>query len=131
MPEKIFSRRFAAGEEIFRMGDSGRNAYIIERGKVEVSLTRGGENVVIAELGKGEIFGEMSMIDDAPRSATVTATEDTEVVVIQRSRLLKPLTAADPLMNLLLRVVLIEPVMKNQDSRQDLQLFGLFSPITP
>ncbi len=86
MPEKIFSRRFAAGEEIFRMGDRGRNAYIIEHGNVEVSATRDGENVVIAELGKGEIFGEMSMIDDAPRSAPVTATEDTEVVVIERAR---------------------------------------------
>ncbi len=106
MPEMVFSKRFAAGEEIFRMGDRGRNAYIIERGKVEVSVTRDGENVVIAELGEGEIFGEMSMIDDAPRSATVTATEDIEVVVIQHSRFLKPLTAADPLMNLLLGVVL-------------------------
>ena len=107
MPEMIFSKRFAAGEEIFRAGDHGRNAYIIERGKVEVSVTRDGAVVVIAALGEGEIFGEMSMIDDAPRSATVTATADTEVVVIQRSRFQKPLTSADPLMNLLLRVVLM------------------------
>ena len=76
-------------------------------GKVEVSVTRDGAVVVIAALGEGEIFGEMSMIDDAPRSATVTATADTEVVVIQRSRFQKPLTSADPLMNLLLRVVLM------------------------
>jgi len=106
MPEMIFSKKFAAGEEIFRIGDHGRNAYIIERGKIEVSVSRDGENVVVAELGKGEIFGEMAMIDDAPRSATVTAIEDTEVVVIQRSRFIQPLASADPLMNLLLRVVL-------------------------
>ena len=106
MSEMILSKRFAAGEEIFRMGDRARNAYIIERGKVEVSVTRDDEIVIIAELGKGEIFGEMSMIDDAPRSATVTATEDTEVLVIQRLRFQQPLSAADPLMNLLLRVLL-------------------------
>ncbi len=116
MPEMIFSKRFSAGEEIFRMGNRGRNAYIIERGKVEVSVTRDGENLVIAELGTGEIFGEMSMIDDAPRSATVTATEDTEVVVMQRSRFQKPLT--DPLMNLLVRVVLA------RFRRAQWQLFG-------
>ena len=75
MPKMIFSKSFAAGEEIFRMGNRGRNAYIIERGKVEVSVSRDGENMVVAELGKGEVFGEMSMIDDAPRSATITAIE--------------------------------------------------------
>lgn len=106
MPEMIYSKTYAAGEEIFRMGDRGRNAYIIERGKVEVSVARDGEKIVIAELGTGEMFGEMAMIDDAPRSATVTATEDTEVVVIQRSRFIQPLSSADPMMNLLLRVVL-------------------------
>lgn len=96
MPKAIFSRNFSAGEEIFRMGERGRNAYIIEQGSVEVSVTKGDEKVIIANLGKGEIFGEMSMIDDAPRSATVTATEKTEVYVIQRSRMMKPLTNADP-----------------------------------
>ena len=106
MPEKVFSKRFAAGEEIFRIGDQGHNAYIIERGKIDVSTVHDGENVVIARLGEGEIFGEMSMIDDAPRSATATATEDTEVVVIQQSRFIQPLTSTDPMMNLLLRAVL-------------------------
>ena len=57
------------------------NAIIIENGNVEVSTPRDGENVVIAKFGKGEIFGEMSMIDDAPRSATVPATEDTDLCV--------------------------------------------------
>jgi EAL domain-containing protein (putative c-di-GMP-specific phosphodiesterase class I) len=104
--ERAISRRFAAGEEIFRMSDPAHNAYIIERGNVEVSTTRVGEKTVIAELGNGEIFGEMSMIDDAPRSATVTATEDTQVIVIDRARFQRPRGDADPLMNMLLRVFL-------------------------
>jgi EAL domain-containing protein (putative c-di-GMP-specific phosphodiesterase class I) len=102
----IYSKKFDVGEEIFRFGDRGRNAYFIERGNVEISVIRDKKNVVIAKLGKGEIFGEMSMIDDAPRSATVTAVSDTEVIVIQRSRFLKPLESADPMMNLILRIVL-------------------------
>jgi len=102
----IFSKKFAAGEEIFRIGDQGRNAYFIESGSVEISVMRDDNDAVIAKLGVGEIFGEMSMIDDAPRSATVTAVIDTEVIVIQRSRFLKPLASADPMMNLILRVVL-------------------------
>ena len=106
MPKMIYSENFAAGEEIFRMGDRGRTAYIIERGNVAVSAMRDGKNVVIAEMGRGEIFGEMSMIDDAPRSATITATEDTQVIVVQPSQFVKPLASADPLMNLLLRVIL-------------------------
>lgn len=106
MPDAIFTQRFAAGAEIFAIGDEGRDAYIIEQGRVSVSTSRNGDESVIAELGTGEIFGEMSMIDDAPRSATVRAIEDTDVVVIQRSRFIQPLSSADPLMNLLLRVVL-------------------------
>ncbi len=57
------------------------NAIIIENGNVEVTTPCDGENVVIAELGKGVIFGEMSLLHDAPRSATVTATEDTDLFV--------------------------------------------------
>ncbi len=106
MPELIASKMFAAGEEIFRIGDRGRNAYFIESGSVEVSILRDGEPFVIAELGVGEIFGEMSMIDDAPRSATVTAKEDTEVIEIQHSHFIQPLKSKDPMMDLLLRVVL-------------------------
>ncbi|NQV99029.1 MAG: EAL domain-containing protein [Rhodospirillales bacterium] len=105
MSRMVFSERFEAGQEIFRSGDPARNAYIIERGQVEVSFESDGEKIIIAILGKGELFGEMSMIDDAPRSATVTALEDTEVVVMQRSRFQRPIMAADPLMNMLMRVM--------------------------
>jgi EAL domain-containing protein (putative c-di-GMP-specific phosphodiesterase class I) len=106
MPEFISSKKFTAGVEIFHIGDRGRHAYFIESGMVEVSIPKGGESIVIAELGVGEIFGEMSMIDDAPRSATVVAKVDTEVIEIRRSRLIRPLTAKDPMMDLLLRIVL-------------------------
>lgn len=106
MAQMIFSKTYSAGQKIFAMGDEGRNAYFIERGGVQVSLPKDDGETIIAELGKGEIFGEMSMIDDVPRSATVTAVEDTEIIVIQRSRFIQPLKSAHPMMNLLLRIVL-------------------------
>ncbi len=106
MPEFVSSKIFTAGEEVFRIGDRGRYAYFIESGSVDVSILKNGESIIIAELGIGEIFGEMSMIDDAPRSATVTAITDTEVIRIKRSRFIQPLQSKDPMMDLLLRIVL-------------------------
>ncbi|WNK00958.1 EAL domain-containing protein [Thalassospiraceae bacterium LMO-JJ14] len=106
MPENIYSRLYKAGDVIFRRNEPGDHAYFIERGSVDVIIEKDGADFVIAQLGPGEIIGEMSMIDDAPRSADVIATADTELIVIQRSRFIKPLTSADPMMNLILRVVL-------------------------
>ncbi|MBT4486378.1 MAG: EAL domain-containing protein [Rhodospirillaceae bacterium] len=126
MAEMVYSKRFEAGEVIFRSGDDARDAYIIESGKVAVSDSVDGKNIQIAELGAGEIFGEMSMIDDAPRSATVTAIEATEVIVIQRSRFQQPIVTADPLMNLLLRVVLnrFRDTQRQYSGRKDILVEG-------
>ncbi len=106
MPKTVYSLHFDAGDEIVRIGDHDHNAFFIESGRVEVSIERDGQKLVVAELDDGEIFGEMSLIDDGPRSATVTALIDTEVIVIERARMIKPLSSIDPMMNLLLRVVL-------------------------
>jgi diguanylate cyclase len=106
MSDMIYSKSFAAGEEIFRIGDHGRNAYMIERGEVQISNVQDGQEVVIATLGAGEIFGEMSMIDEAPRSATVRASVDTDVIVIQRARYMGNLRSDNPMMNLIIRVIL-------------------------
>ena len=106
MPEKIFIQQFNPGEEIVKVGEKGRNAYFIEKGLVEVSTLQNGSKTILANLGPGEIFGEMSMIDDAPRSATVRTKTYTEVIVIERSRFTQPLSSADPIMQLLLRVLL-------------------------
>ena len=106
MSEKIYSKTFEAGEDIIRIGDAGRNAYFIENGAVEVTLPGKDGIEVLAKMGKGEIFGEMSIIDDAPRSATVTAKENTEVIVIELSRYMQSLQSSNPMMHLILRLVL-------------------------
>ena len=78
--------RFNSGETIIKEGAPGSYAYLIISGSVEVSKEVGGEKLLLSKLGKGSIFGEMSLVDDKPRSATVIALEDTEVRVITRER---------------------------------------------
>jgi CRP/FNR family transcriptional regulator, cyclic AMP receptor protein len=70
----------AQGDEIFAEGDSGDALYLVLDGSVRVHK----QERVIAELGERECFGEMAILDAAPRSATVTATRDTRLLRISR-----------------------------------------------
>ena len=76
--------RYKAGEVIVRENDFGETAYVITEGKVEVTKELDRQRVHLAYLGVGETFGEMSMIDEKPRSATVTAASETVVSEIRR-----------------------------------------------
>jgi CRP/FNR family transcriptional regulator, cyclic AMP receptor protein len=69
---------FKAGDTIIREGDEGDTAFFIVSGAVDVLVGRGDEATVVGRLGTGEVFGEMSLIEPGPRSATVTAACDTE-----------------------------------------------------
>ena len=76
--------QYKPGEVIIREHDVGETAYVIAQGQVEVIKERDGQKVHLAYLGTGETFGEMSMIDEKPRSATVTAVTETMVNEIRR-----------------------------------------------
>jgi len=105
--DESFDRKtFLPGTEIFREGQAGDHAYLIEEGRVEITALRQGKPLVIANLGPGDLFGEMAMIDDQVRSATATAIEETEVLSISRDQLQKKLEKADPVLGMLIRVVL-------------------------
>ena len=69
------------GEVLAREGDVGQEFFVIIEGSAEV--VRGGER--IAELGKGDFFGEMALVGDEPRMATVSATAPMRVAVMSRS----------------------------------------------
>lgn len=96
----------AKGAEVFREGDFGSCAYLIERGRVEISIERSGRSVVLADRGPGEIFGEMAIIDNQPRSATVSASEDCELLMITREQLNRRIEDCDPILRVCLNVVL-------------------------
>ena len=79
---------FPAGHEIFREGDPGDGVYVIRDGLVEIAHLWIGGSTVCFPAGPGEIFGEMAVIEDLPRSATATAAKDTRVYFIPRDEML-------------------------------------------
>ncbi len=82
-------RKIAAGGEVFREGDPGDGVYFVKSGLVEISgLINATTRRVFSQLGPGEIFGEMAVIEDRPRSATAAALKDTEVYFIPRDEML-------------------------------------------
>jgi hypothetical protein len=90
------SRVFAAGTVILREGDPGDAAYIVTKGRCEVTRRVGGasgEQVRLREMGPGEAFGELALVSDRPRSATVTAIDEVTAMVITREALARELQA--------------------------------------
>ena len=77
---------FTAGEAIVREGATGRSLYQVISGRVEVQKeVQPGYSIHVAELGPGEVFGEMTLFQGAPRSATVRALEDSRLLRVDRA----------------------------------------------
>src|SRR3972149_12026889 len=78
-------RQYRRDEVIFHREDPGDSLHIIESGRVEILLpSHGGEELILAILGPGDFFGDLSLLDGAPRSATAMAREPTTTVVVHR-----------------------------------------------
>jgi CRP-like cAMP-binding protein len=80
----IEARTFKGGSTIFREGDEASELFVIKSGQVRVQIG----NRTIRELGAESIFGEMALIDSEPRSATVTAITDVELVPVSEKQFL-------------------------------------------
>lgn len=88
-------RIFAPGEAIVRRGKEGNSMFVIAHGTVEVQIPQGSELRTVNTLGEGDYFGEMSLLTGEPRTATVVATEETQVLQIGKGAL-KPIFDANP-----------------------------------
>jgi len=95
---------FEAGTAVFHEGDLGRDAYLIERGEIHIVIDRGTERRLIATLREGEMFGEIALIDQMPRTASALAAVDTTLIPISRDLILDKLRHSDPLLSHLLEV---------------------------
>ena len=81
---KVQVSKVKKGTVIIKQGDRGTAFCIISSGKVSVLIDKGGFKTKVAELLPGQYFGEMSLIADEPRSASILAEEDTELYALQR-----------------------------------------------
>jgi CRP-like cAMP-binding protein len=83
---QFFCRRsYRAGDVIVRQGDTSMSFYVVLSGTVRiVRHPAGGDGVDIVEEGAGSFFGEMGVIDDLPRAATVVALEPTECALLAK-----------------------------------------------
>ena len=87
LPRVLNREVFYKGQTIIRQGSEGYRAFYIEKGRVEVRVRDREHSVKVSELGPGEIFGEMALIEHSDRSATIIALEDTTVTVISNQEM--------------------------------------------
>lgn len=87
--EAAIMRRFGTGEVIVQQGQTGLGMYIVVRGSVKVLHKLGATERELAVLGPEQVFAEMSVLDDKPRSATVVSAEDTECLLLTRDSFVK------------------------------------------
>ncbi len=104
MFDQLDRQRFAAGAVIFRKHDQGDCAYLVESGAVEISDPDTG--YVIAQVGSGELIGEIALIDRDARTATAKASSAAVLITIKREFMEQLLLHTDPIIRHLLNVVL-------------------------
>jgi CRP-like cAMP-binding protein len=98
----LLKRTFESGQIVSKEGDPGGEAYLIREGYVTIWKMDGDRKVELATRGPGEIIGEMSLIDDRPRSASVTAKGKVVAEVITRNELKEMLShSPEPLIHIL------------------------------
>ena len=82
---------------LFRAGETGDAMYVIERGKIRISVDAAdGRELTLTELGRGDFFGEMALFDGQPRSANATASEESRLAVLSRQHFLSFIMRGNP-----------------------------------
>ena len=77
-----FGREFPKGTVLFKEGEPGKEMYVVQSGKVNITKTVRDTDKILATLGPGEFFGEMSILNNKPRSAGASMAEDGKLLVI-------------------------------------------------
>jgi len=106
MFDKLDREIFTSGQTVFEVGNMGDCAYFVEEGEVEIIVMDQDRECCIGLIGKGEIFGEVSLIDQQPRTATARATERTVLIPFTRVLMDDLLSDSNPILRDFLKIIL-------------------------
>jgi len=110
---------FAAGEKVCVQGDAGDCFYIIRSGKVAVDVRDAqGETILNFEMATGNYFGEMALLTGEPRSATVAAVTDTELLTVSKDDL-REVIVAHPEVEKIISKVLAQRQLRTEQAREE------------
>ena len=102
----ILNKKFVPkGDAVFREGDPGEAAFLVESGVIGIFKTVEGEEIKLATMADGELFGEMAIIDGSPRMAHAVALEDSVVISIPRAGIETMLAKQAPLVKTLIQIL--------------------------
>ncbi|HEY0003768.1 MAG TPA: DUF1003 domain-containing protein [Pyrinomonadaceae bacterium] len=89
LAEVVDAQRLGEGETLFHTGDPGESLFIVQAGEIELYIKdTAGQKIVLTVAGEGDVFGELSLLDSGPRTATAVALVESELLVLDRGDLL-------------------------------------------
>ncbi len=113
MADSILQRQtYQAGDRIFKEGDEGNQAYVVQSGEVEIVKEIDGVVTVLGTVGQGGIFGEMALIDSKPRMALARCYKGSTIIIVSRGMFEQKLAKSDPFIRGLLNI-LVNQIRKN------------------
>ncbi len=106
MAKSRFQIDVPAGTVLFREGEPGAEAFLIERGTIDIIADRVGTESLLGTRGPGELVGEMAILDSRPRTATCVAATDCVLLCLHREQFQTYLDSADPVVRMLLQTLM-------------------------
>jgi len=103
--EILQRRTYKPGDVIFKEGEHGSHAYVIQEGEVEISKEIDGEIRILGVIGKGGMFGEMALIDAKPRMAMARAKKGSTIIMVTQQMFDQKMSKADPFIRGLLNIL--------------------------
>lgn len=104
--QELEYRDYKPGQVIFAQGETGEEAFIIQKGKVEIAVGDGVAELVVAVIGEGELVGEMALVDQSERMATARAMTKTTCIVVPKRIFQRVLKQSNPIVVAMLNTLM-------------------------